>query len=417
MFPKSSPTRKKSIWFNQKNQSDWIDWAEQQFNLWENYGKLSSGWYQTKIDCRKPLPVKPPLRLSLYDYQDAVLGFYGMYLVTGKDLYRERMVALLTRISSIATKHAYKIPNQILTKMSWAVPWTSHNPAVAGIIAEHALLLGNKEQNQKLIKFGHKLIDAQLSTESWQKYHFFHQGYNVYLPRVSPYKYGKIMKENSNMIYAMVHSSTYEPMLKQFIKNLLHLQHESDGFWSQWDMKHQQLDTRFFDKTQNFTIIDLLITLSERVNYYPNLITAATTCADFWLAQKSSQTGLIPDYLLPSGDALYPVAKLDQTADLYSSFLRLHSITGDNKYLNEALLGASYMANTFGQSEWWYRIVDVTTGKPANDEVVSPNDRPANRNLTKYVGGALRFYLSLYEVINDKHMYNDELLQIMSRDR
>jgi len=62
-------------------------------------------------------------------------------------------------------------------------------------------------------------------------------------------------------------------------------------------------------------------------------------------------------------------------------------------------------------------IVSTITGLPATNSQVPNQDKPVNRNLTKYIGGALRFYLSLYQVQSGKNMQKDRRLWLLSRDR
>jgi hypothetical protein len=222
------------------------------------------------------------------------------------------------------------------------------------------------------------------------------------------------------MVYGMIAlQNKYSDQIKHFIHQLLLLQNDHGGFYSTIDVKSNEVDRLLLNKTQNFTIIDLLCSLARAANEKDKktLIASAKRAANYWIKLKHAQTGLIPDYVMSAGKPVYPIAKLDQSADIYSSLLRIFCLTNEKKYLDEAVLGAKVLKSTFGQSHWWMRIVSIKTGDQARDSEVPKSDQPAARNMTKYVGGALRFYLSLYEVLNGKDINTDAVLSILSRDR
>lgn len=401
------------------HRKDLEKFVEDQIEKWLNYAKLSSGWFITQIDCSKSLPNKSlqPI-VSLYELQDTVLGFYNLYQLTGNKKYLAELDSLYSNISKIATKFGGKIPNQLINSLNIPIPWSSTSPAVSGLFAEHAYLYKNVK-DQKYEELGDKIISYWLGTSLWKQQNLFHQGYNVYFDSISLYHQTKIMKENSNLVYAMLQRpNKYQKQIIKLLEKLLSFQHRSGAFFAKWDVGKRLIIKDYFDKTQNFTIIDLLLEISYRakIQNKSETINAAKSCADFWIKQKDNKTQLIPDYIKPNGKSLYQIAKLDQSADLYSSFLRLYSITQEEKYFKEVQIGANAL-QYFGGSKWWSRIINTKTGKPARDNEVPENDRPTARNLTKYVGGVLRFYLSFYEVLSGKNIYQDKLLWLNSRDR
>lgn len=393
-------------------QSKFSSFVDQQINIWKQLAGQSD-LYPESIDCLKPLSKQLSLTDSIYGLQDSILGLHELYHLTGDKKYLSLLERHFKKFYKIAQLHQGLIPNTTIKKLDLALPWVSSNSAVAGLIAEHAYLSKNKTHNQ----LGDLLISAWLKTRLWQEQSLFHQGYNPYLRSFSIYKNTKIMKESSNMVYAMLQRpQKYTKEIKSFTNKLLQFQHSSGAFFAKWNLKDKKIIKDHFDKTQNFTIIDVLIEISLKTNQ-KNLIAIAEKCANFWLSKTNSKTKLIPDYVLVNGESKYHIAKLDQSADLYSSFLRLYTLTDDKKYLDQALFGAKALNTHFGQSSWWHRLVHTKTGKPATDGQIPNQDRPANINLTKYVGGALRFYLSLYEVLNGKSMQENKTLWLLSRDR
>jgi len=393
-------------------QSKFSSFVSQQINIWKQLAGQSD-LYPESIDCLKPLSKQLSLTDSIYGLQDSILGLHELYHLTGNKKYLHLLDRHFKKFYKIAQLHQGLIPNTTIKKLDLALPWVSSNPAVAGLIAEHAYLSKNKTHHQ----LGDLLISAWLKTRLWQEQSLFHQGYNPYLRSFSIYKNTKIMKESSNMVYAMLQRPhKYTKEIKSFTNKLLQFQHSSGAFFAKWNLKDKKIIKDYFDKTQNFTIIDVLIEISLKTNQ-KNLIAIAEKCANFWIKKINLKTNLIPDYIKPNGKPLYQIAKLDQSADLYSSFLRLYSITDNKKYLNQALFGAKALNTHFGQSSWWHRVININTGQPAKDSDAPLNDRPTGRNLTKYIGGALRFYLSLYQVQSGKNMQGDKTLWLLSRDR
>jgi hypothetical protein len=390
---------------------EWISFVKSQIDIWDNNFSYGDGWYQDEVDTEKISSGK--WFISPYGHQDAILGFYSMYLLTQDSFYDKKCKQLLAAYRLVHGKNNGIIPNKIERNTEKALPWSSASPAVAGLVAEHAALSQDT-------RFARELIDPWLKTNLWKRSGFLAQGINSYLRNYSPYATAKIMKETSNMVYGMIAlQNKYSDQIKHFIHQLLLLQNDHGGFYSTIDVKSNEVDRLLLNKTQNFTIIDLLCSLARAANEKDKktLIASAKRAANYWIKLKHAQTGLIPDYVMSAGKPVYPIAKLDQSADIYSSLLRIFCLTNEKKYLDEAVLGAKVLKSTFGQSHWWMRIVSIKTGDQARDSEVPKSDQPAARNMTKYVGGALRFYLSLYEVLNGKDINTDAVLSILSRDR
>ena len=394
----------------------YISFAKNQLSLWFKYAKLNSGWYLTTINPYKPIN-KHPLTVSIYDLQDSILGLYEFYLLTNNEKYLVELKNLIQKLAPVIKLYSGRIPNKIITSLNLAPPWKSANPAVAGIIAEHLYLLSKTSKITKYEKLADKIVSGWLNTHLWQNQNLFHQGVNPYISSVSIYSQTKIMKENSNIIYALLQRpKKYHDKINKFLNKLLRFQHPSGGFFGYWDVKKDTIVKNNFDKTQNFVIIDLLTDIYFKFKS-KKALAAAVKCTNFWLSLKDKNTDLVPEYTNFQGTVTHHIAKLDQSADFYSSLLRLFCLTKKKVYLKEAEIGAQAMSQYFGRSDWWHRIINTKTGKPANDSGIPAKDRPAGMNLTKYVGGALRFYLSLYQVKSGKSMQTDKLLWLMSRDR
>jgi hypothetical protein len=394
----------------------YVDFAENQMSLWFEYGRREDGWYETIINPFN-YQKKNSFAVSLYELQDALLGLYEFYVLTKKKIYLEELDKLADLLEPIIYRFFGRMPNEIIPGVNLAPPWKSANPAVAGIFAEHLYLLADETGMKKYERLGDKLIEGWIKTDLWKNEGLFHQGVNPYFLNFSIYNMTKIMKENSNMVYAMlVRPKRYKKELRRFTDKLLTFQHPLGGFFGYWDVGSSEVVKDRFDKTQNFVAIDLLTALSQALND-KELLGKAEKCADFWLSKKDKKTKLIPEYVRQDGRIRYPIAKLDQSADFYSSLLRLYTATGNKKWLAEAKIGAEAMRKYFGQLGWWHRIVRIEDGKPAREVDVPKKDKPTGMNLTKYVGGALRFYLSLYLVGEGKSMTDDILLHIMSKDR
>lgn len=402
-------------------QDKWIKFMEDQISIWEEKFKYKNGWYVDEVSVDESvLKNKITFSISPYGHQDAILGFYIAWVLTKKEKYWRLCKELLDKYMQVSRKNGGHIPNSAFKFIEKSHPWASANPAVAGVVAEHAALMGKRKKQEKLSVDAKKLISPWMENQLWKNKKMLPQGINIYFKSISPYSSVKIMKETSNMVFAMLEQSKeYKKEIEAFAEELVQSQHECGGFYAKINTNTLLQQQEFFDKTQNFTCIDLLVAIASNKDVAGELkkecVRAAEKCTNFWLGFKNKKTKLIPDYLSPK-KAVYNIAKLDQSADLYSSFLRMHELTGKKKYLNEAKNGAKALNNFFNNHGWWHRIIDVKTGKPAKNNQVPKKDRPANINLTKYVGGALRLYLSLYEILDGKKISKGKVA-LLSRDR
>ena len=400
------------------NNSLWKNFAREQLTIWESYKK--NGWYPSEIKISKNT-IRPNHSsvISLFDFQDAILGYYELSLLSRSKKFRAELVFLINNLKKIAKRNGGFLPNKIFTPDFYSHPLSTASPMATGLFAEHVLHFAKDTKNQNMRDCGHKLISRWLNTRTWKTQKLFAPGYSSYFPYFSPFKTTKLMKHNTNMVYAMlVEPQVYKQEIINFLEGLKRFKSKNGGYYAEYNLRSGLVVQSFLDKTQNFSIIDLLLEAAVSCPFLDKkeLVQSAQDCADFWLSSKDN-TSLIPDYLESTGSAKFKIAKLDQTADFYSSLLRLYSVTGEKKYLNEAKLGAKLLKKYFAHGMWWSRIVSTGTGKVPSNNQAPATDRPVRRNLTKYVGGALRFYLSLWSVLEGKDMYKDKLLWTLSRDR
>jgi hypothetical protein len=87
-------------------------------------------------------------------------------------------------------------------------------------------------------------------------------------------------------------------------------------------------------------------------------------------------------------------------------FLKLHEITKKRAYMNIAAEGISTFYDYFINDGWWAERVDSRTGK------IMPN-----KNQTKYVGGALRFFIHFCYSIKNNSLYKNKRAYQLVRDR
>ena len=152
------------------------------------------------------------------------------------------------------------------------------------------------------------------------------------------------------------------------------------------------------EKTQNFPLIDIFIEI-YRAFGEKGFLEKAVQCADFWLGLKTS-AGLVPE----KPDCGY--ARLDQSADFYTMLIKLYEISGKRRYLGEAKKGLRTFKYFLTDDGWWHERVDSRSGKPLQ----FPNQ-------TKFVGGALRFFILMHEIMENKQIYKNEIIEYLVRDR
>jgi rhamnogalacturonyl hydrolase YesR len=125
----------------------------------------------------------------------------------------------------------------------------------------------------------------------------------------------------------------------------------------------------------------------------------AERCADWYLSRRSEKTGLIPD-----GDIRD--AKIDSISDFFVDLVKLYEITKNEIYLECAIQGMRGIS-TYHQTEISFvKSVDFQNG--AVIDCI---------NLTKYLGGYLKFLNYLYYVLSGQSALKNSMVWDLIRDR
>ena len=156
--------------------------------------------------------------------------------------------------------------------------------------------------------------------------------------------------------------------------------------------------------TQNHPVIDVLIEFF-RVTNDKKYLRKAEKYVGFWLKNKNSKTGLIPESF-KAGKVVQFKCRIDSMVDLHTNCLKLYELTGRKKYLEETISAVQAIKKYYYNDGWWYENVDSRTG-----EVRS------HKNQTKFVGLSIRLYLLLDHVLKGGKIYDDPVIYSLSRDR
>ena len=404
------------------DQKKYVDFTKDQILKWEKHFKLPCGLYFTQYNHLQPLPRKTNWQsVSLYDHQDAILGFHELFLLTQDDFYKQELLNLGEQILSYVKKYKGLVPNTVFPPLQAAVPHCSASPIVGGLFAEHLALIYEMTQTEKYLAGAQTIIEGWLNTPLFKKEKLFHTGYHPYFKTLSPYSEAELMKTNTNMAYALFQflkispHPAFEQALKEWLQRLESFKSQTGGYYSIFDLKNQRIQKDIINKTQNFAVLTVFI---DAYLYFKQTeyLTQAEQLADFWISHLNPRTDLIPESFQDEKIA-FPGAKIDQSADLSIEFLRLYDLTKKEKYLTAALQCFNALQKYFQTKDnWWYRIINAETGEPMNDNKIEKNIS-GGRNLTKYVGGALKFFLALYQTLSDVNITQDRTSNLMLRDR
>lgn len=381
------------------------DFAKEQIGKWLQF--KNGPFFTGMLDHENP--AKKEKYISIYSHQDAVLGLYVLSKILKDKSIKKLYDELMNGILEIAKKNHYLIPNEVKSSLKSRFRTTA-NPAVNGLIVEHLVLTGRTKEAEKI-------IDAWLKTSFFKKHGLFPTGVLTYIG-ATPYKSTPMMKENTNMLYGLIEFAKLSGKKKNIVKSigekLLSFQNGDGSFRSTYSHKKRE-GIGAPVKTQDFTLIEVMIKLYDLFKEEKYLV-AAEKCARFWTSQRTKM-GLIPE-IIDENSALSKVAKLDQSCDLASVFLKLADKLKDESWAKEAEKDYANLENYFHAGEGWMnRLIDVNTGKVPSSENLPEWERPATRNVTKYAGGALRFILTLEEYREGKRFSKDTMLSLMSRDR
>lgn len=391
-----------------------IDWVNDQMKRWKVF-KQPCGLYFSlwKAGTQTPKPSKWR-RVSFYDHHDAVVGFNAMYHLAEDLYYLNEWIDISKQAMFYAEKYNGFIPNEVFPRFKSAVWYKTASPTVGSLIAEELVYLTETTGDSIYATAAEKILMAWATCPPFKKAHVWPLGISPYFRWWNPYKKTWLMKESTNMIYALnkylryKESSDLRQAVSDWRKGLIRFESKGGGYYDTFNFSSGGVENTRVDKTHNFAILEALVDIGD--------LEAAKKLADTW-SGKTGVTGLIPEYLDPEGVPLVSYAKLDQSGDLGVAFLKLAEATGDKKYYDAASETARGMSYFLHENGWWHRLIDVNTGHPPKESELSENDRPGGRNLTKYVGGALKFLMTWELVKSGATFEKNKTLALLTRDR
>jgi hypothetical protein len=107
----------------------------------------------------------------------------------------------------------------------------------------------------------------------------------------------------------------------------------------------------------NFAMIDVMADLYRALGDERFLQTALAG-SDYWLEQQSARTGLFPD------EAGAERSYLDGNTDLIVTLMRMHELTGEDKYMHSALRSLKGVLKYHRAPLGYVRDVHLHTGEP-----------------------------------------------------
>lgn len=400
-----------------------LDWVKTQIQIWKKHFQMPNGMMLSLWKEGQPIPRKSPWHIfSFYDQHDALLGLETLDLFTGDELYRDLWANLIQMSKKYVFKYKGFIPNQIILPFHLAHPYCSASSTVGGLIAEELCRWASRMKDEEALDAAEHILKAWIHSPLFQKKHLFAVGYHPYIQQWSPYQETYLMKENTNMIYAFCEFLTHrkdkkiETALNQWFTALQQFKSPIGGYFDTYNLAHDKVLKKRIDKTHNFAVLEAFIE-GYKLLKTPKLLEEACELADFWISHIG-KTGLIPDYFDPeTKQPKRTYAKLDQSADLAIAFLKLAELSGNQKYRDAGEKNIHGLSHFLHDNGWWHRLIDVETGIPPQDHQLEKNDIPGGRNLTKYVGGALKSFLALHKVQQGARFDTDPFLNVLTRDR
>ncbi|HEY83017.1 MAG TPA: hypothetical protein G4O01_07020 [Dehalococcoidia bacterium] len=401
-----------------------LEFTTRQMNLWETYFKLPCGLFVTQYDHNKnkKIPRREWQVISLYEHQDAFLGLVELYRLTGAQHYLDLAYGVADAILTYINRHHGMVPNKVIPALKRGILTTSSFSAVCGLFAEELAELYTITKENRYLEGAKKIIASWLNTPLFKKCGLFAIGYHPYLRNLPVHRHTELMKSNTNMIYAILYlyEITREATLKENIERwfsaLLRFRREDGSYYGIWDTRKGKLGSQIVDKTQNFAIIDAYLD-AYRILREEKFLRLAEECARFWINQKNKTTKLIPEQF-KDGMPVHFGSKIDQNVDLYTCFLKLFDMTQKDVYLDNVKDGLEVLDKFYRtRSNWWHRLLDYRTGQLLADEDLPPGENPAEKNLTKYVGLPIRFFIAANKVLRGEPIYSDEITRYLIRDR
>jgi len=401
-----------------------LAFVKNQMELWVSDFRLPCGLYVSTYDLEKQARISRTnwQAVSLYDHHDALLGMVSLFRLTRDEFYLNLAVEVADALLVYIGKFNGLVPNRVIPALRLAVIKTSSFSTVCGLLAEELVELYTFTGKQEYLGAAERIINSWTKTPLFRQAGLFAAGYHPYWRTFCPYRYTELMKSNTNMAYAMLYLYGISPdaalreSIDRWFRSLSALKSEDGGYYGVWDNRKNSIGTPVIDKTQNFAVIDAFLE-AYRVFGEPEFLEEAEACARFWLEKRHHTTKLIPEQFI-DGEPVHFGSKIDQNADLYTMFLKLYELTGKGLYLDSAREALGLFAWYYHTaSNWWHRLLDCRSGQLMADEDLPQGENPAEMNVTKYVGGALRFFITANKVLRGDSLYADETMRHLARDR
>jgi len=401
-----------------------LAFVKDQMELWANHFRLPCGFYVSTFDLEKQKSFsRTDWRVvSIYDHHDALLGMVSLYRLTGDEFYLDLATVVADALLVYVRRFNGLVPNRVIPALELSVLNTTSFSTVCGLLAEELAELYTFTGKGEYLDGAEVILNAWTGTPLFRRSGLFAVGYHPYLRTFSPYRFTELMKSNTNMVYAMLYlygisqGVGLRGSIKRWFRALTGLRGSDGGYYGIWDTRKGSTGSPVIDKTQNFAVIDALLE-AYRLLGGPEFLEEAESCARFWLEKRDGTTGLIPEQFV-DGRPVHFGSKIDQNADLYTMFLKLYELTGKELYLDAAGQALDFFARYYRtDTNWWHRLIDCRSGKLLADEDLPPGENPAEMNVTKYVGGALRFFITANKVLRGHSIYADEMMRHLVRDR
>jgi len=401
-----------------------LKFARDQIELWVQHFRLPCGLFVSEYDLERNNKVSRTdwRAVSLYEHHDALLGIVSLYRLTDDELYLRLASELADVLLAYVRRFNGLVPNKVIPALKLSAIYTTSFSLVCGVFAEELAELYTFTGRNEYLGAAERIIAAWTKTTLFQKAGLFAIGYHPYLRHFSPYPYTELMKPNTNMVYVMLYlydiskGAALKESIYKWFSALAKFRAENGGYYGLWDIKKNRVKSNIVDKTQNFAVIDAFLE-AYRLFGEKEFLARAEECARFWLGKRQETTRLIPEQFV-NGNPVHFGSKIDQNADLYTMFLKLYELTGKEIYLDGVREGLEVFAQYHRtQSNWWHRLLDCRSGQLLADSDLPPGENPAEMNVTKYVGGPLRFFINANKVLRGQSIYADETMRHLVRDR
>jgi hypothetical protein len=385
-------------------------WAVEQIKRWNEHLRMPSGFYFPFFDDKKNnFPVKSNL-FPVYPLEnaDALFGLISAYKLKNESIFIESAEYLCNGLMKYGISPKGFVYSGVVPMLR--LPWVkqgylTHQPLVSGYYIQSLCELFKETNKDKYLKTAERIISAWINTKYFKKY-------GVFLDRLYPFvslpraEKATLTKNHTIMLFGMLsyYQITEDKEIKNAVEKCLDVIEnkftgEGNAYYKLWDLKNDKFDTTM-ELTYDKQVIDVFIDASYFLNN-DHYLKIAEKNTDFWLSLWKD--GLFPES--PQGQQKNN-AYLDSQVDMITVMLKLHALTGRQKYLNT-------IDKTFEALQYYfYNNFLVNCINFSNREVVEPVCHP------KYLGLMIRMLLTLHDVLFDgQDIFENDLLFLLSADR